>query len=480
MYIGPWQEYNLSRGKSSSSTVKAVQQEKLKKDLEQALTSTLDPNAARAAMKVMETILQQQQQPIAPSSLTPIHHYTVINSDQGKVFSTTTTLENGEINPQRPNHHARGSKQRSGKRRNVHLPPLAAAQQRLFPQVSSARNPSGASPLSVRSTQSEPVKLPSLSVNPAPMNSYTSIGSRDRNPNEVKAFIFPLTQHNLEKKLYHDNVQQESFMDAGNILSRKSTDSNAKSQQPVYDAAALINFLKMERNNQRAKLEISKIAGWNRSDKSEGQTVVSLNSGMDNENNYKKFKFNEEKEKKIELVKQMKDIYLHRLKDCSGSKSGAEIPLESNNSQESRPIPSISPIHSPRVVDMDITEDDLLRVSKYFKALESTSYSQQQPHVQSSKSALIASTTLNSTSPVIQKTSYVALCDDLGSDDGFERKNLAIHRSMSADIKENGEVAMSKEYLADHNPHDPLYMDDYNGGLDSLLNWTKGLNLDDL
>jgi hypothetical protein len=495
MYIGPWQEYNLSRGKASVNVIRTVQQDKLKRDLEQALTSTLDPNAAQAALKAMETILQQQNSVPAAVSLPPIHQYTVISNDQGKVISTTTTIGNGiPVIPQRASHgNPRG--QRGAKRRQLQLPPLSSAQPSSpYPSVSSARelsngrNPS-ASPLSVRSTKSEPVKLPSLLVNQASLNSYgssTPSFNKDTNitTNNSKT-IFPLTQQNLVKKLQHDQYQQE------NAVERRvdSSGGNRQSQQPAYDAAALINFLKMERNNQRAKSEICKITGWKQGDKSE--SGLSHGSGIAIEHT-RKSNFDEEKEKKVELVKQMKEMYLQRLKD--GDQANLKSPPLGNAQKGDKlklPVATLSPVQSPRVADIDITEEDLLRVSKYFKALESSSTARiSQPSIASSTTAVISQTSLSASSP---RQHFVELSDDMESDDGLERRSM----KMSKSGRTVGMKAYSGYHLPDINdttvsipstPFDPLksvskeapFMDEYNGGMDSLLNWTKGLNFDDL
>jgi hypothetical protein len=54
MYIGPWQEYSLSKGKQTEKV-----QNDVRKEIENVLLQTLDPNAAGAALKAMEQYFQQ-------------------------------------------------------------------------------------------------------------------------------------------------------------------------------------------------------------------------------------------------------------------------------------------------------------------------------------------------------------------------------------------------------------------------------------
>lgn len=59
MYIGPWQEYKLSKEKThhQNSVPTHVQ-----KEIEDVLLQTLGPNAAHTALKAVDQYFQQQQQ----------------------------------------------------------------------------------------------------------------------------------------------------------------------------------------------------------------------------------------------------------------------------------------------------------------------------------------------------------------------------------------------------------------------------------
>jgi hypothetical protein len=192
MYIGPWQEYNLSK----TRTV-ALVNEQLRPNIEQALLSTLDPEVAQKAMEAMLPYFEKQRAPNHPRE-------------------------------------ARHSFQNVGRKRSVrNLPALHTSINSPLAISARERNLQAASPLSVRSTQSEPIKYSYAQSMDSPQTPQASQNMR-------AAFQTSAPQH---PSPLHRPEMYGTY------------------QQPAYDASAAVSLLRLERN-AKSRMEIAKLTGW--------------------------------------------------------------------------------------------------------------------------------------------------------------------------------------------------------------------------
>lgn len=281
MYIGPWQEYKLSKQRAGgasgprvaptglSSDLSTSMSPDVLKELEKALKSTLDPVAAQAALLTMNRVLEDNAQSKGISS-----SITESAQSNNRLKKSNNTMDSLSLhllehqNMQQPGNHRnqppfvfsdeiytpRGNTPQDQSlvynqdRRIVPPVVLSAREKRWHSQ-------NQYSPLSVRSSKSEPVQsLPSL-LNVTPAIAHSQYYSSN------------LTSKNLA--INQQRLQQQTAYDGGSsIYSDKPVISSAPSQLPVasavsgYDTGAVVNFLRRERN-QRAKTEISKLTGWN-------------------------------------------------------------------------------------------------------------------------------------------------------------------------------------------------------------------------
>lgn len=608
MYIGPWQEYNLSKTRRSNnshannaannttlrhlaaSLQQTIPAEQLKHGLEDALLHTLDPATAQAALQVMENYFQQQQSASTAnvmlastagtalnSTLPPIHHYTVINNNHGDIITTTTTSIGGDPTLsgssrryqqyQQKSTNNRGKGKGGSNQTKLSLPPLPqqAAAQGLgggiiyqAPHRHSARDrvhtPDHSnyqqhtkSPLSVRSTKSEPLKLPSLAVNAvnAPLNTYAgagyyssgaySVGGAGNTHANAHAnakllqgtghFILPLTEKNLthaqEQMQYgsEDNVNLQSTqksmqrtMQQLNVPSSSgSGGSNGprRPKQPLYDSNAVVNFLRMDRNNQKAKQHINQLTGWNK----QGDTDSKKSGGSSSKADKALL---ESKEKKIEQVNQMKELYLSQKhaadQEAERQRLIAKVGIAALEMQKSPqgkkpPLESLSPIHSPRVNDIEITEEQLLQISKYFKQLSNANPPQGSKGSDAAvtSKATITSTSLGAGSPSTtsamalsprrKATRNIALDDEIEEDipppsyaqtqaqtrtQPVAARHAVVEEDDDLDEVDDDLDLSQFRYVPPTDGYSNTKQNAYDvGAADSLLNWSKQLNFDD-
>ena len=250
MYIGPWQEYNLSRSRASHVD------EKLRPSIEQALLSTLDPETAQ---KAMEAMIPYFNKPSAPAQARSGHHQT-----------TRTT-----------------------RKRTIHTLPHIPSALSPSPTVISARerNLHASSPLSVRSSQSEPIRY-------------------SNGPHRVVD-----TQKRPKTPEFTDSLY--SHYDA-TLPSIKQVPSHT---QPAYNSPAMLNLLRLERNsNNQARNQIAKLTGW-KAKETEG-------SNSDKNSSTEPIKASKESanEAKVEQVNKMKQLYMSGGVDNSGEVKKLHFP----------------------------------------------------------------------------------------------------------------------------------------------------------
>lgn len=226
MYIGPWQEYNLSKARSSRVDAK------LRPGIEQALLSTLDPATAQ---KAMEAMIPYFEKPSAPTQSRAGHHF-----------------HGGRVN----------------RKRTIHTLPHIPSSLSPSPTVISARERSlqSSSPLSVRSSQSEPIRYsnaPSKVAGSKPMLEFT------------------------------DSLYSSYPVDLPAIKPPYS--------QPAYNSPAMLNLLRLERQS-KARDQIAALTGW-KVDRTKSTDTESTDQR-------RKTQKDSQHDAKLEHVNQMKQLYL--------------------------------------------------------------------------------------------------------------------------------------------------------------------------
>lgn len=317
MYIGPWQEYNLSKKAASNNRVNA----QLRPSIEQALLSTLDPEAAKKAIEAMTPYFEKQASTGMPThnSLIPAHGRP--RDQRQRAARAYPTLD-------------------SGRNRS-----MVAAGERLLHT---------SSPLSVRSTQSEPIRYSSAM-------SSASI----QQPATPKLAEAPAVSH---YGAYATNIP---------VLN-----AAAPHTQPAYNASAMLNLLRLERNTQ-ARSQIAKLTGWK------------VDSAALSDNGTTERKSKAASEQRLEQVNMMKQMYLSGGPNATaGTPTSNTMKLTSDNlarlNQETthsnkvsgnnlstyqgdKPAAMVMPevsLKTPRINDMDLTDEAFNLISKYFQSSE--------------------------------------------------------------------------------------------------------------
>lgn len=372
MYIGPWQEYKLSKQRSTqrqpqgpvSMTVE------MKKELESALKSTLDSSAAEAAMKAMDNFFKSQNPaPVDQLSLKyqhpPVYQHSYPSQDSERRRRHRDSYGLGSIDSLSLHMDSIASDNRTS---IIQLNPsnqyVLDQDRKFIPMIHSARdtrtNPyNQPSPLSVRSTQSEPTQS-ALRVAPISKqtNQYASLNSAN------------LTLHQSRMQQLQDGYFRESpslgaaaAHQANNLnvqSAGKASTPAAASTNSGYDSNALVSFLKMERNH-RARVEISRLTGWTAV--SNNEKVVADRPQLP-EQPPKKDKATILKEKKIERLQQMKKLYMEGAGLGSGSPRKSLDAERSDDKQReeidhlTELLATAKPSKSPKV-SLDIANDEL-------------------------------------------------------------------------------------------------------------------------
>lgn len=322
MYIGPWQEYNLSK-KSTANKVNAH----LRPSIEQALLSTLDPEAAKKAMEAMTPYFEKQSYMGAPTHnpTIPLHMRAAREQTQRIPRANPSSV-------------------------SVRHSSMAAAGERLV---------RASSPLSVRSTKSEPIRFSytmSTALTPTPKPPHIST------PSNHGAYATNTTMSNM---------------------------SPLPHTQPAYNASAMLNLLRLERNTQ-ARSQIAKLTGWK----------VESSNLSDNANIGRKSKAELASDQKLEQVNVMKRLYMSggqaqvsktallteyppahsqenplKLTSDNLARLNNEVSIQQKESNlqpqggvsGTSQMLSDSALKTPRITDMDLTDEAFGMISKYFQ-----------------------------------------------------------------------------------------------------------------
>jgi hypothetical protein len=363
MYIGPWQEYNLSKaanaagaGATLSSSQRPTPRRPLqqnnkgaglsKTDVERALIATLDPQVAEKALAALFPLLENAAAVGAPN-LT---------------------------------------------RRDIRKSPLPS----LADTNKGSYNSYGDSPSSYRTSVSEPTRLklkhhmsqdPLTARRPDGHNGLAASKREQKNA---------LPQLNLHSRPGSGMLVDDSAVVSGSSSFPISTIAKPKRKlvsptMPLgdYNPSEVLAVLKLDKNNQKPKF--SQFWSWNDGSGTDGIAA---------EKSSRSEKFVTGTEKKLQQLQQMKAMY--STKPEPSRMNGAVVNTSAGNSttstlSQSKPSGNImiptSPIRkrqeyvemptTPIIADKDLTEVDIALISKYFagKQLDFTGRSSDAPAV---------------------------------------------------------------------------------------------------
>lgn len=337
MYIGPWQEYNLSRSRASRVD------ERLRPGIEQALLSTLDPETAQ---KAMEAMIPYFDKPNAPSQVRA-------GSYQNQTYRTS-------------------------RKRTIHtLPHIPSALSPSTTVISAReRNLHASSPLSVRSSQSEPIRY----------------ANGPKRPSE-----------DTQKKPKTPDFTDSIYSHYETVL--PSIKQVPPHTQPAYNSPAMLNLLRLERNsNNHARSQIAKLTGWKpKETDTDGSTFEKGTADR-----HLKTTQESNNEAKVDQVNKMKQLYMSGGAETSTNTGKLHFPPISGASSDTTTISKLTttnlahhnsssdvrnpafktahkvsavsevkysetltdeaPIQTPRVGDVDLDDAAFNLVSKYFQA----------------------------------------------------------------------------------------------------------------
>jgi hypothetical protein len=467
MYIGPWQEFRLSKAKQSQGKT----QDELRKEIENVLLKTLDPDAAETALKAMDGYFHQHQGAIITPNQTlllPLPEKTEFNSD----FQAIDWLQNGSTpRPLKPN-PPRGQRHTPRNHhiqqiRNSRLPPLEMNNVRYDETQSehSQSTPQGKG----SGTPTQPLTTAAIMrVANSSQESYTYYQKkRDPSPLSVRSSQSePIKTSNRLPQIHKNNTKNNKNTNNYNYTNAPpviSDDLSSKAPSPTpsfaYDQNAIVNFLKMERN-QRAKDDIYKLTGWDK----QLQTQSKLKP------------INLTQEQKLNQINQMKELYLleqQQLQQPPTKKTTQLEPLINRKAvvyddtdSFTQKIPNDGE-ETPVISDMDLTETDFMKVSKYFKQ-EDLSHFQQSTN--NNKSNNVQLSLLQTTN---RKEEFI-----ISSQDNKERITVT-EKSSSYRNNDSSFVSQDLSTSSVVTISSPTPGTAYTGGVDNLLKWTKELNFDD-
>lgn len=357
MYIGPWQEYNLFKSRPAVATKK--NQDALREDIEKAILSSLDPESAQKALEAMHPLLDR-----LPN-----------NSSLNRNLNSSLNLNNQN----RENLTIRTSQTNSNNILPLRLPYISkhANSNNSNMSLSDRRQPSS-KPVSAKSTRSEPIHQSNYMNPPKPSASSTSSHSSSINTRE--------------------NDDDLLLPKLPRVKSKQAND------QPAYNSSSVVAILKLERENRQDRNKFAKFWEWTTENKSNKLTMSDTltDDGMSEKGLKKsarliKKKSSNSTDQKLNHVKQMQQMYLNENnKELQNSHDIVETSIENNSGSQQFPnrntntmdntnIKSITTINTdhniykhsntdshshkpltPKIGNIDITENELMAISKYF------------------------------------------------------------------------------------------------------------------
>lgn len=406
MYIGPWQDYNLARmqeymqRKMAGGSFVDVERQNanFKSNLEQTIINSLDPFSARKVLASLQPLLtdggkdrndgvaQERGNKLVPQ----LQIGQNISTEKVKLKKSIRKNENKGFIAAPPS----DPRSKKANRRPILLIKESISQ---HPQIykteddeniNTDRDTSTPPLLSIRSTLSEPTQPP-----PKALHGNIVIDKK--------------------KKKYYNNHEKDNENNIVLLPPLQQQQSHQYSQQqPPYNTANAISLLRLERSMRQQK-QVDLSSFWDWKGKKKQEIVVETDDGTD---------------AKLDKVNKMKELYIS--KGSQPLLSPLRVPQHKPTVEAVIVRPS-----SPDVKDMDITDNELLLISKYFKSSKGIPPNE-------TKNAMTLSF-MNDSPPDTPSNTSPAAINPLGrSPAGF----------------------------------DELYA----GGIDGLLNWSNNLDLDSL
>lgn len=119
MYIGPWQEYRLSRYNSDAREVKDAASDDLRRELQKALEKSLDPELAARALNALQPVLNKEpKRDTLPQISIPKrhHHHRSQRRHHPSQAHRLPSLRRADISPAPPSHRSTMSEPVQGTR----------------------------------------------------------------------------------------------------------------------------------------------------------------------------------------------------------------------------------------------------------------------------------------------------------------------------------------------------------------------------
>jgi hypothetical protein len=441
MYIGPWQEYALSRVKPKRD-LGEQQDGGAVRDLEsirQALLAALSPEEAQRALQSLQPLLGKSSEqgglalnsdprkalpqlriPAPSSSLPPSERNNYVGLGQsvhsgrgaaggggssGMGMSGTyrgnavTYKQYGKQGAEAP---APFQPSNQSQRQGRHLRKIQHSL--LNPGIYKLSNDADTiddesfcdtpTPMSVRSTMSEPIQSSGFRSNKTTPSAspYSQQQQQQQQPPPQYAAQQTLLpslgghNNNLSNMRRQQKIDEEAMRMRQESLAieqhlrfelEHQQLQQPQTKQPPYNATAMLSLLKLERASRPPKPNFGKYWGWKGDDEISTVSSKGESTGT-NDKDTTKSKTEKEVAEKISRVKKMQQLYATRAQgDALASTTAVttstsvsltspiRVPLSHSNS---RRVPSPPNMTGPRISDMDITESELLLVSKYFNS----------------------------------------------------------------------------------------------------------------
>ena len=328
-------------------------------------------------------------------------------------------------------------------------------------------------PLSVRSTKSEPIKITKLK----------DFNTKPKVSKSAGQVLPSLTHKNL------------------NDVNRYYSNHN----QPPYNTGAMLNLLRLERDTRAMDVMTPKqpdfkgFWGWNQKGKNSDSNVTprgsiqvtdwgdggtdfedSIDSHLVNKNQLLPLEYKSKKEmviaEKINRVKRMQQVYSEKEKATE-----TVIPISQSNNNiddnNSRIMKSPIRISSPKINDMDLTDSELIQVSKYFKEVAKTS-SKNLVHI---PTPLKVDNSPNKDSPSPTKNEVKAHeLGDLSRINSMNHiDNSSSNRLTMKTLGDYGDITDSPIASTTDIHADDLFIGN-NNAADNILRWSLSLDVGDL
>lgn len=449
MYIGPWQEYALQKKKLTQRTEKDA----LREELERAILGSLDPEAASRALEAMHPLFQGDPQqggrrasykrpPPRLIAMPPGQENQVPYKLDMPLLKTGDAIVRAYESSIMSDRSFGGSSTPQSFRSTVSEPTRGRNINRKYPEHNRAN---------VR-------RLPSL-ANKSGRQEAGNIGESDN-------------LHREKKSRQHVQKQREIYQTLSDESQETSPREVDGAKQPPYNAIGAVHALRLAKACMRQKQpDYAAFWGWKpkaAAADDEGPAALDLKE-IDKGEQSAKSKNELMISKKVERVKRMQQIYTNSNEsDNPATPPRMRLPALRTPASPIVVAKEVRP-KTPKIVNMNLTDSDLLAISKYFNEVTSSSAS---PMGQQGGNF--------DDSPTTTRTSSFA---------GLTDVNVSLKASNNDRKSPGPEKSPKQPHLIPRPPSGSVPgtpqlaggMDElYVGGFDGLLRWSNGLEIDDV